>query len=75
MARAGQNMSTGKTIRLDENVIIKQIPDTRSKYNELFTDGIGMISKDLVKKIQKQINDPYATAFQVRLRGCKGMLV
>lgn len=51
-ARIGQNLSTGKSVNLGEDLIIKYPNDDKNgKY--LYTDGIGMISLDLVKKIQK----------------------
>lgn len=39
-----------------------------------FTDGIGLISTDLIKKIQKSL-DTTSNIFQIRYQGSKGMLV
>ena len=50
-ARIGQNLSTGKSVNL-EDIVVKYGDDEKvGKY--LYTDGIGKISPDLVKKIRK----------------------
>ena len=50
-ARTGQNLSTGFTIILND-------PDTwiwedKKSGKYLYTDGIGMVSRDIVKRIQQ----------------------
>jgi hypothetical protein len=57
-----------------EGVKTETIPDLKSSSELLYTDGIGSISMDVTLKIQKKLTTK-ATAFQIRYRGCKGMLV
>ncbi|RWS09175.1 RNA-dependent RNA polymerase 1-like protein [Dinothrombium tinctorium] len=53
----------------------------KKKYN--FTDGIGMVSENIAEKIQRELKntsllfsvDRVPSAFQIRIGGCKGMLV
>lgn len=67
----GQNLSTGQSINL-KNVKIRYIKDDKvGQY--LYTDGIGKISADLVKKIQAKLLIS-ATVFQIRFLGCKGVV-
>lgn len=40
-----------------------------------FSDGCGFISPELALKVAEQFNQLYMSAFQVRIAGCKGMLV
>lgn len=75
MARIGQNLSTGFSVRINENVKVEyQEDDFHPKNpNRLFTDGIGMISEDLINLIQQETGKK-STVFQVRFRGSKGLL-
>lgn len=41
----------------------------------LYTDGCGCISKSLAEKVAKVFNQEYVSACQIRLAGCKGVLV
>jgi phosphoribosylaminoimidazole-succinocarboxamide synthase len=50
-ARIGQNMSTGKSLDLSNVKVEYGKDEGTGKY--LYTDGIGKISPDLVKKIRK----------------------
>ncbi|KFM79305.1 RNA-dependent RNA polymerase 1, partial [Stegodyphus mimosarum] len=88
MARMGQCFSTSEEavqIELsDENIV--SLNDKKSadgKYT--FSDGVGMISKDLAEEVRKALHErvplslfdaePYQpTAFQIRFKGCKGMI-
>jgi RNA-dependent RNA polymerase len=50
------------------------IPDIeRNGY--CFTDGCGFISQDLANKLAPLFGFSQASAFQIRLGGCKGVLV
>lgn len=71
-ARMGQNLSTGYSINVRDVNIIPQ-EDSKSEKKMMYTDGIGMISYDLVDKIQKKL-DKKSTVYQVRFRGYKGLL-
>lgn len=77
MARIGQNLSTAFSIKIDKNTKIEMRPDDVSKVLSnnplLYTDGIGMISADLIKRIQKETGKK-STVFQVRFQGSKGLL-
>lgn len=54
MARIGQNLSTGFSVKISENVKVEYQKDDYHPKNpdRLFTDGIGMISEDLINQIQ-----------------------
>ncbi len=72
-ARRGQCLSTTSLIKKLKPSCIKRIPDyERNGY--IFTDGIGMISTNLALECAKAFKLEYASAFQVRLGGIKGIL-
>jgi hypothetical protein len=72
-ARRGQCLSTTNFIKhlQKENIVI--IPDI-TRNNFIFTDGIGKISKGLAKIICEKMKMEYASAFQIRIGGVKGIL-
>lgn len=51
-ARIGQNLSTGKSVNLGNDIIIRYCADDKIG-KHLYTDGIGMMSPDLVKRVQQ----------------------
>ncbi|GIY00773.1 RNA-dependent RNA polymerase 1 [Caerostris extrusa] len=87
MARMGQCFSTSEEavqIELDDEDVIT-IPDIKNnKY--VFSDGVGMLSKELCSQVRKQLNKRLSnrfdetepnynpSAFQIRFKGCKGMV-
>ena len=72
-ARRGQCLSTTSFIKKLKPSCIKRTFDVeRNGYN--FTDGIGMISINLALECAKSFKLDYASAFQVRLGGIKGIL-
>lgn len=72
-ARRGQCLSTTSFIKKLKPSCIRRIPDyERNGY--IFTDGIGMISTNLALECAKAFKLEYASAFQVRLGGIKGIL-
>lgn len=87
MARMGQCFSTSdEAVQIelkDENII--HLHDIKNeKY--IFSDGIGMISEELAEEVRKAMDNKLPllldetgitykpTAFQIRFRGCKGMV-
>ncbi|CAG9312620.1 unnamed protein product [Blepharisma stoltei] len=71
-ARVGQSLATSRHMFNLDNSQIKRIPDIEvGKYN--FSDGIGMISKDLANEINKKTGQ-FSSAFQFRLGGYKGVV-
>ena len=70
-ARIGQNLSTGLSLTLPPVNVHHTKDDSSNKY--LFTDGIGKISRDIVEKIQDNLNT-ICTVFQIRFQGSKGIL-
>lgn len=92
MARIGQCFSNSEepfhlVIKESDIKYIADFTCKRKRKNMppyIFTDGVGMISSDIVNKVNKSLNkrctdigkEQYrACAFQIRLAGCKGMLV
>ena len=57
--------------------------DDIERNNYCFTDGNGLVSKGLAKLIFQQLNDknhqvkniPIPSAYQIRLAGCKGLII
>ncbi|KAF8787752.1 RNA-dependent RNA polymerase 1 like protein [Argiope bruennichi] len=87
MARMGQCFSTSEEavqIELTDDEVIN-LDDIRNE-NYVFSDGIGMISKELADEVRKALNTrllnrvddsrPHykPSAFQIRFKGCKGMV-
>ncbi|GFU25130.1 probable RNA-dependent RNA polymerase 1 [Nephila pilipes] len=61
-------------VRFEKDIECGLNPATMKPYT--FSDGIGRISKDLVKKVSKTLRRGHdSSAFQIRYGGCKGMLV
>lgn len=85
MARLGQCFTQARSCDGVEitNDDYKMIPDSIGGKNSsgspyMFTDGVGMISIRLAKQIAKSIGIPSGSlpsAFQIRFRGLKGMIV
>jgi hypothetical protein len=67
-----QNLSTGKSINLGYTNVIYKPDDRIGKY--LYTDGIGKISPDLIKKIKAELKI-HGTVLQIRYLGNKGLLL
>lgn len=77
LARLGQCFSSTRcAYQIPSDVKVYEIDDVeRNGYT--FTDGIGLVSRDImdeIKRILRKPNEPIC-AVQVRLSGCKGMLV
>ncbi|GFS62896.1 RNA-dependent RNA polymerase 2 [Trichonephila inaurata madagascariensis] len=84
LARIGQCFSqTEETLHVPlNNMHVKFERDIENGFNPntykpyTFSDGIGRISKGLIKKVSKTIpRGQDCSAFQIRYGGCKGMLV
>jgi RNA-dependent RNA polymerase len=77
LARLGQCFSSTRcAYRIPSDVKVREIDDVeRNGYK--FTDGIGLISRDIMDEIKILLRKPDEPicALQVRLSGCKGMLV
>ncbi len=72
-ARRGQFLSTTSLIKeLKENEI-EIIQDIKGPKG-VFTDGIGQISLDLAVEVANKFKLDYASAFQIRLGGVKGIV-
>jgi RNA-dependent RNA polymerase len=72
-ARRGQCLSTTSFVKKLDPSMIKKIDDVeRNGY--IFTDGIGMISLDLALECARAQKMDYASAFQIRLGGIKGIV-
>lgn len=76
-ARVGQSFSSSYQV-LDikkQNIAIKMIDDIKAESGALFSDGIGVISNDLMDmvrlKMEKSVN---FAAIQIRMGGVKGVL-
>jgi RNA-dependent RNA polymerase len=75
-ARLGQNFSTTRGISTPVHVKPTDTDVKRNGYT--FTDGVGKISPELVRKIAKELGYPTEdppSVLQFRLGGCKGILV
>lgn len=72
-ARRGQCLSTTSFVKKLNPNMIKRIDDLE-KNNYCFTDGIGKISLDLAFECAKVFKMEYASAFQIRIGGVKGIL-
>jgi RNA-dependent RNA polymerase len=71
-ARIGQALSTGRSVDLGDVNLEFRNDEIIGKY--LYTDGIGMISSDLVEKVKTKLQIQ-GSALQIRYLGCKGLLV
>jgi RNA-dependent RNA polymerase len=74
-ARLGQNFSTTRGISVPVHVKPTDTDVKRNGYT--FTDGVGKISPELVRKISEELGYPREdppSVFQFRLGGCKGVL-
>ncbi|XP_055940784.1 uncharacterized protein LOC129971224 [Argiope bruennichi] len=87
MARMGQCFSSSEEaaqIELTDDEIVNVDDETNGDY--IFSDGIGMISKELANDVRKALSTrllnrvddsgPHykPSAFQIRFKGCKGMV-
>ena len=79
ISRVGQNFtSTVAFYHKNKNISfdVEIIDDIISENNEIYNDGCGMISVDLMKDICKDLNkNKYSSAIQIRYKGAKGVLV
>ncbi|KAI0011382.1 RdRP-domain-containing protein [Xylariaceae sp. FL0662B] len=74
-ARLGQCFSTTRTPKaLPIGQSLKDIPDIE-RDDWCFTDGVGKIAQGLAQHILKANTRAPPSAFQIRLGGCKGLLV
>ncbi|GBM42197.1 RNA-dependent RNA polymerase 1 [Araneus ventricosus] len=88
MARMGQCFSTSEEavqVELTDDEVLNVADVTNRDYT--FSDGIGMISTELADEVRKALNTrllnrvdesrPHykPSAFQIRFKGCKGMVV
>ncbi|KAI9724187.1 MAG: hypothetical protein M1828_003932 [Chrysothrix sp. TS-e1954] len=77
-ARIGQAFSDATdTVPLPRSVALMGEPDVE-RNNYTFSDGVGMISKALLRRIWREFSKTrksHATLLQVRYQGAKGMLV
>lgn len=79
ISRIGQNFTStiafyhkNKNISFDVTVI----EDLRAPNGEIYNDGCGLISLDLMKLICKDLNkNKFSSAIQIRFKGAKGVLV
>ena len=79
ISRIGQNFTStipfyhkNKNIKLEYEIINDQIAENGDIYN----DGCGKISLDLMKDICKELNKgEFSSAIQIRYKGAKGVLV
>jgi RNA-dependent RNA polymerase len=77
LARLGQCFSSTRcAYQIPPDVNVYEIDDIE-KNGYTFTDGIGLISRDIMDEIKTLLRKPHEPicALQVRLSGCKGMLV
>jgi hypothetical protein len=72
-ARRGQCLSTTSFVKKLNPNMIKKIDDLE-RNNYCFTDGIGKISFDLAQECARVFKMEYASAFQIRIGGIKGIL-
>ena len=72
-ARRGQFLSTTSLIKELTRDQIELINDIKGKKG-IFTDGIGQISLDLALECAKKFKYEYASAFQIRIGGVKGIV-
>ncbi|CAF1664186.1 unnamed protein product, partial [Adineta ricciae] len=76
-ARLGQSFSTSRKGLELTRQDYRKIPDVKSN-NACFTDGIGIISPQLVNKLYEELgieeNAYHPCAFQIRFGGYKGMV-
>jgi hypothetical protein len=76
-ARLGQGFSTTAPVPILDGEILRAVRYTRDVTvgSNCFSDGVGMITDRLSKKIAEQLNIyPVPSAYQIRYGGCKGML-
>lgn len=75
-ARIGQLFTVSKEIcLLKEEEVKKGVLKDIKRNGFCFTDGVGTISLELAILSAKAFRQEYASAFQVRLGGSKGMLM
>jgi len=72
-ARRGQFLSTTSLIKELKEEQIKIIPDIKGPKG-IFTDGIGQISLDLALESANKFKYDFASAFQIRIGGVKGIV-
>ena len=74
-ARKGQCFSTSKFIcNLTKNQVLFGLDDVH-RDGFCFSDGVGYISKELAETAARKLGYTYASAFQIRLAGAKGVLM
>ena len=71
----GQNMASGWSYDA-RDIVCKTIEDGKPKGQSklLYTDGVGMISENLISRIAIEQDIEDLCAIQVRYKGAKGML-
>ncbi|KAA8521560.1 hypothetical protein F0562_012233 [Nyssa sinensis] len=75
-ARMGQCFSsTYATVEVPPNEVDSELPDTK-RNGYVFSDGIGMITPDLVMEVAErwQLRVNPLCAYQIRYAGCKGVV-
>lgn len=81
-ARLGQGFSTTfETFRFDRGSVCV-LPDVKARDGKLFSDGVGVITSEGMKKVvdllpvrmRRSLTGTLPSAIQIRLGGCKGML-
>ena len=79
LSRLSQNFTSsyGFKNKLNENGFQSEIiDDLKTKKGDLYNDGCGMISYELMKEVCKNLNKgEFASAMQIRYKGAKGVLV
>ena len=79
ISRVGQNFtSTIAFYHQNKNIAFncEIIDDIIAPNGEIYNDGCGMISLDLMKEICKELNKgKYSSSIQIRYKGAKGVLV
>ena len=79
ISRVGQNFtSTTAFYHKNKNLFFdcEIVNDIKAPNGEIYNDGCGMISVDLMKDICKELNkNKYSSAIQIRYKGAKGVLV
>ena len=74
-ARIGQFFSVSKEIcTLEPEQVKRNVLKDIERNGYIFTDGVGSVSPQLAIEIAKKFNQEFASAFQFRLGGAKGML-
>lgn len=75
-ARKGQCFSTSRYIfTLEPNeLMLGETPDIK-RNGFCFTDGVGYISAKTAELVARKMGYTYASAFQIRIAGAKGVLM